>query len=208
MRNALILLAIVAAVILVFGAFNHGVVFNIDYVAGTANQVSLFWVSGVIAAIIFVAGLAASWLALSGAAVGRRKLEAELQTTYERLRKTEAQAAEAEAAVKAAAARAAEALPAAPLEATVVAEQEAPTVVAEPATVVAGDEAETVVAEGPESVPVDEAPTLVAGEAEAAADGAAEPAAAERTAVTMTGVPVAEGADTASAEQDDSPGKP
>ncbi len=54
---------------------------------------SLFWVSAVIAAIVFVAGLAAAWFALAGAAGLRRKLEAELQSTYERLREAEARRA-------------------------------------------------------------------------------------------------------------------
>ena len=95
MRKALIVLAVVALVIIVAGAFNNGVVFDIDYVAGTASSVSLFWVSLVIAAIVFVAGLAAAWFALAGAKGGRRKLEAELQSTYERLRETERDADEA-----------------------------------------------------------------------------------------------------------------
>ena len=124
MRKALILLAVVALIILVAGAFNNGVVFDIDYVAGTASAVSLFWVSLVIAAIVFVVGLAAAWFALAGAAGGRRKLEAELQSTYERLRETERDAEEARSAAAAASASAAAAMPAAPPEATAVAEPE------------------------------------------------------------------------------------
>ena len=53
---------VVALVILVGGALNNGVVFDIDYVAGTATAVSLLWVAAVIAALVFVVGLiAASW---------------------------------------------------------------------------------------------------------------------------------------------------
>lgn len=105
MRNAVTLLAVVALIVLTAGAFNNGVVFNIDYVAGTASSVSLFWVSAVIAAVVFVAGLAASWFALSGASGARRKLEGELQATYERLRRAERQATEASAEAEAAKAR-------------------------------------------------------------------------------------------------------
>ena len=135
MRNALILLAVVALIILTVGALNNGTAFEIDYVAGTMSEVSLFWVSLVIAAIVLVAGLAAAWFALAGAAGGRRKLEAELQSTYERLRETEREAGEARAS--AAAATAAAQVAPEFFEATVVAEREEPTVVvAEAVTVV------------------------------------------------------------------------
>ena len=93
MRNALILLAVVALIILAVGALNNGTAFDVDYVAGTVSAVSLFWVSAVIAALVFVVGLAAAWFAQSAVAGLRRKLEAELQSTYERLREAEALAA-------------------------------------------------------------------------------------------------------------------
>ena len=174
MRNALILLAVVALVILGVGALNNGTAFEIDYVAGTMSQVSLFWVSLVIAAIVFVAGLAAAWFALAGAAGGRRKLEAELQSTYERLRETEREAGEARAAVAAAAASAAAEATPEIVEATVVAEREESTVVVAEAVTMVADEAETVVAgEGA----LDE-PAEMAGEQTAVtmAAAAAEPA--------------------------------
>ncbi len=210
MRNALILLAVVAGIILVAGAFNNGVVFDIDYVAGTASSVSLFWVSGIIAAIIFVAGLAASWFALSGAAGARRKLEAELQSTYERLRQSEAQAAEARSAAKAAEARVAEVKAAVPAEPTIVDEREAVTVVAEPVAATAtADEAETAVA-----APDDAAETAVAAPEGADRTGAeagpaehpaavAEESADEQTAVTMApGAAPGTGADEAAAGEE------
>ena len=198
MRNALILLAVVAGIILVAGAFNNGVVFDIDYVAGTASSVSLFWVSGIIAAIIFVAGLAASWFALSSAAGARRKLEVELQSTYERLRQTEAQADEARAAAKAAEGRFADAQAAVQAQATMVDDREAVTVIAAP---VDATDAETVVSDESETVlvaPDDAAETVLvtpeeadpaaatdeAAPAEDAAAAADEPA-DEHTAVTM-----------------------
>ena len=93
MRNALVLLVAIALLILVAGGLNNSVALDIDYVAGTVTAVSLFWVSAVIAAIVFVAGSVAAWLAQSATTGTRRKLEAELQTTFERLREAEALAA-------------------------------------------------------------------------------------------------------------------
>jgi hypothetical protein len=189
-RNALILLAVVAGIILVAGAFNNGVVFDIDYVAGTATKVSLFWVSGIVAAIIFVAGLAASWFALSSAGGARRKLEAELQSTYERLRQTESQADDARAAATAAEARTLEAQAAALPEATAVDEREAVTIVEETvAETVVVDEAETVVAgeaETATATPDDGADTVVVPpEDDATLVVAGEETAGGQTAVTM-----------------------
>jgi hypothetical protein len=183
-RNALILLAVVALVILAVGALNNGTAFEIDYVAGTMTEVSLFWVSLVIAAVVFVAGLAATWFALAGAAGGRRKLEAELQSTYERLREAEREAAEARrASVAAAAAAAAREAPVAP-EPTVVAQPEEPTVVVteEPTVVAQPEEPTVVVTEESEDV----------GEEDAAPAG-------EQTAVTM----VAPAEDAVAASEDD-----
>ena len=93
MRKALILLAVVALLILVVGALNNGTAFDVDYVAGTVSSVSLMWVSAVLAALVFVVGLAAAWFAQAAMTGSRRKLEAELQSTYERLREAEALAA-------------------------------------------------------------------------------------------------------------------
>ncbi|HEX5643072.1 MAG TPA: hypothetical protein VFZ86_12160 [Thermoleophilia bacterium] len=185
MRNALILLAVVALLILAMGALNNGTAFDVDYVAGTVSAVSLFWVSAVIAALVFVVGLAAAWFAKSAVAGSRRKLEAELQSTYERLR-------EAEALV----ARPAPAPEPAPVAAVVPAE------VAEAETVVAAEEA-TVVAGADETAPAREDVTLIAGEeatvvageeatvvadergTDVASDAPGEPG--EQTAVTMAG---------------------
>jgi uncharacterized integral membrane protein len=89
-RNALILLAVVALLILVVGALNNGTAFDIDYAAGTASAVSLLWLSAVIAGVVVVTGVVAALLARSGAVATRRKLEKELQATYERLRAAEA----------------------------------------------------------------------------------------------------------------------
>jgi uncharacterized membrane protein YciS (DUF1049 family) len=194
-RNALILLAVVALLILTVGALNNGTAFDVDYVAGTVSAVSLFWVSVVLAALVFVVGLAAAWFAQAAVAGTRRKLEAELQSTYERLREAEARAARpapvvldavpvvavapAEEPVVVAdevTAVAAEHATAAAENVTIVAGEDATIVAGEDATMVAGDEA-TVVADEPAAV-VAEAP-------EAVATTAAEPG--ERTAVTMAG---------------------
>jgi len=89
-RNALIVLVVVALVLVVLGAVNNGVLFAIDFVAGTWAAVSLFWVAVVTAGVVVVSGVAAALLAQSGAVATRRKLEKELQGTYERLRAAEA----------------------------------------------------------------------------------------------------------------------
>ena len=90
MRNALIVLVVVALVLVALGAVNNGLLFDIDFVAGTWTAVSLFWVAVVTAGAVFVTGLVAAFLAQSGAVATRRKLEKELQGAYERLRAAEA----------------------------------------------------------------------------------------------------------------------
>lgn len=211
MRNALILLAVVALLILAVGALNNGTAFDVDYAAGTVTAVSLFWVSAVIAVLVFVVGLAAAWFAQAAVAGTRRKLEGELQSTYERLREAEALAARpAPAVVEAAAA-----------VATVVAEpvvvaaaEEGTGVAAEDVTVVAGEDATVVIAEQ-EAVVVDETAAVVAEEPETvvttADESVEEPR--ETTAVTMTGAApedgktapadAADGDDAAAGEPDD-----
>jgi uncharacterized membrane protein YciS (DUF1049 family) len=169
-RKALILLAVVALLILVMGALNNGTAFDIDYVAGTVTSVSLLWVSAVLAALVFVVGLAAAWLAQAAMTGSRRKLEAELQSTYERLREAEALAARP-----------------APAAEAPVAEVAAATVVAEP-------EAATVVETGEVTEVAGETVTVVDGEAvtvvdgdQAAATAVDEAPVAEQTAITMAG---------------------
>jgi uncharacterized membrane protein len=203
-RNALILLAVVAVLILVMGGLNNGTAFNVDYAVGTVNAVSVFWVSAVIAALVFIVGLVAAWFAKSATTGSRRKLEAELQATYVRLREAEALAA-----------RPAPAAPAPAVEvvaATVVAEQEAATMVETGAVTVVAGEAVTVVSDEAATAVSDEAVTTIeSGETEtvvadgqqAGGDAAAEPPAeeppagvapGEQTAVTMAGAPPADDA--------------
>jgi hypothetical protein len=90
LRNALIVLIVVALVLVALGAVNNGLLFDIDFVVGTWTAVSLFWVAVVTAGVVFVTGVVAAFLAQWGAVATRRKLEKELQGTYERLRAAEA----------------------------------------------------------------------------------------------------------------------
>ena len=92
MRNALILLVVVAVLIVTLGAVNHSVALEIDYVAGTWRAVSLAWIGLAVAGVVVAAGLAAALLARAAAARARRKLESELDETYRRLRDAEARA--------------------------------------------------------------------------------------------------------------------
>ena len=59
MRNALIILVIVALVLIALGAVNHAVAFDIDFLAVTWTAISLFWVSVVLAAVV----LSSLWFA-------------------------------------------------------------------------------------------------------------------------------------------------
>lgn len=203
MRNALILLAVVAVLILAVGALNNGTAFDIDYVAGAVGSVSLLWVSAVLAALVFVVGLAAAWFAQMAMTGSRRKLEAELQSTYERLREAEAvatrpaPAAEAPFVEAVAATIVAEPEPATVVESgevTVVA-GEAAMVVSDEAATVVEVEAVTVVAEGEGTTTVEDVTPAAADEADAAT---VEAPAGEQTAITMARPP----ADGAPAEPD------
>jgi hypothetical protein len=89
-RNALIVLVVVALVLVALGAVNHGLLFDIDFVAGTWTAVSVFWVAVAAAGVVFVSGVVVAFFARSGAVAARRKLEKELQGAYERLRAAEA----------------------------------------------------------------------------------------------------------------------
>jgi hypothetical protein len=187
-RNALILLVVVALLILVVGALNNGTAFDIDYAAGTVTSVSLLWVSAVIAALVFVVGLAAAWFAQAAVAGRRRKLEAELQSTYERLREAEALAGRPAPAAATVVAEPVTVV--APEEAAIVSDEEVTVVAGEDETVVALEE-ETVVVLEDETVVVDEDATEVAEEpvGEPVGEGPETVAeAGEQTAVTMTGV--------------------
>ncbi len=211
MRNALILLVVVALAILVVGALNNGTAFDIDYAAGTVTSVSLLWVSAGIAALVFVVGLAAAWFAQAAVAGRRRKLEAELQSTYERLREAEAQAARPAPAVVGTSPAAATVV-AEPV--TVVAPEAATIVLGDEVTVVAGED-ETIVAIEDETEVGAEDETLVVDEGiaavaeESAAGGEASEAvveAGEQTAVTMTGATQEGGDEDTGEPRGDEPG--
>jgi hypothetical protein len=163
-RNALILLAVVALLLLVAGAVNNGVAFDVDYVAGTVQAVSLFWVSAVVAAVVFVVGLIAAWLAQAAMVGSRRKLEAELQSTYERLREAESLAVRPAPEAAVVDAHVAETVVVAD-QATVVAREDATVVQGEAATIV--DSSETATAVADEAVVVEHEAATATGEATA-----------------------------------------
>ncbi len=182
MRNALILLAAVALLILAAGAVNNGVAFDVDYVAGTVRAVSLFWVAAIIAAVVFVIGVIAAWLAQRATIGSRRKLEAELQSTYERLREAESLAARV---MPAAATTVVE-------DVAVVAPAEEVTIAAaedggEEATIVDGGEDATVVSAGEVGAGAPEAGAPEVATSDEAQAEAEPPAADEATAITVVG---------------------
>jgi hypothetical protein len=89
-RNALIVLAAVALVLVGIGGLNHSLRFDVDFVVVSWSYVSVFWITLVVGAALLLTGLVAAFLARTSAVAAQRKLEAELQTTYERLRAAEA----------------------------------------------------------------------------------------------------------------------
>lgn len=90
MRNALIVLLVFALVLVGVGAVSHSITFDIEYGLGAYRDVSAFWIMVVVAVVFFVAGLVAAGFARASGATGRRKVEAELQSVYQRLREAEA----------------------------------------------------------------------------------------------------------------------
>ena len=91
MKNALIILGVVAGVLVLIGAFNADVMVDIDLLAGTVS-VSLFWLSVAAAAGVVLAAVAGWTLGRVEGGDRHRKLEGELESTYRRLREAEAQA--------------------------------------------------------------------------------------------------------------------
>jgi uncharacterized membrane protein YedE/YeeE len=81
-----------AAVIVLAGAFSRSLELDVAYVAGTLRGVSAFWIALALAALLLLAGLLAAWFSRRSAMRSCRKLEAELETTYQRLREAEARA--------------------------------------------------------------------------------------------------------------------
>lgn len=90
MRNALIVLVAVALVLVGIGGLNRSLQFDVDFVVVSWSYVSVFWITLVVGAALLLTGLVAAFLARTSAVAAQRKLEAELQTTYERLRAAEA----------------------------------------------------------------------------------------------------------------------
>ncbi len=94
MKTALWVLMIVALVVVLVGALNHGTAVSFDYVAGSTPAVSLFWLALGAAAALVLAGIAGWAVAVASAYATRRKLEKELEATYRRLRDCEARLAQ------------------------------------------------------------------------------------------------------------------
>ncbi len=90
MRNALIVLVAVALALVGIGGLNRSLQFDVDFVVVSWSYVSAFWITLVVGAALLLTGLVAAFLARTSAVAAQRKLEAELQTTYERLRAAEA----------------------------------------------------------------------------------------------------------------------
>jgi len=154
-RNALIVLLAVALVFVGLGALNHSLAFDIDYVAGSITGVSVFWITVVIGVVLVAAGVVAIWLARTSVVSAQRKLEAELQSTYERLRAAEARV---------------------PAELTPAPELEEPEATPEPeestAVAEAPEESTAITAESEE--PTDESTAITAAEAPTVITTAAE----------------------------------
>ena len=94
MKTALWVLMIVALVVVLVGALNHGTAVSFDYVAGSTPAVSLFWLALGAAAALVLAGIAGWAVARRERDATRRKLEKELEATYRRLRDCEARLAQ------------------------------------------------------------------------------------------------------------------
>jgi hypothetical protein len=188
MKNALIVLAVVALVVLTLGLFNREASVDVDYVVGVWRSVNVFWLFAIAAGVVVAAGLLGASLARAQGWRERGKLEKELLEVYRRLRAVEAQVEQGAGAAGVAAAvaeaqtmAAATAAAAEPVDAVTQVGQagEGTTAVTESAeaTTVATEarEATTAVSEPPDAVtaqhPVgggaDEAPTAVSEAAEA-----------------------------------------
>ena len=92
MKHALIVLGVVAAVVLILGAFNRELVLDVDYVFGTWRSVNAFWLFALVAALVVAAGSLAAVVAQARAWRIRGKLEKELLEVYRRLRAVEVEA--------------------------------------------------------------------------------------------------------------------
>jgi len=186
-KNALIVLVIVALVMLTLGLVNRDAVVDVDYVVGVWRSVNVLWLFAIAAAVLLAAGLVGAALARAQGWRERGKLEKELLEVYRRLRAVEAQA-EATAGAASGAAAAAEArtmgggteppgrvqgatVASAPDEAatTVPGSPEATTVVSEPS------EATTAVSEPPEASTAVSEPGESATELRPAGDGPEAP---------------------------------
>lgn len=91
MKNALIVLAVAALVVLTLGLFNREASVDVDYVVGVWRSVNVFWIFAIAAGVVVAAGLLGASLARAQGWRERGKLEKELLEVYRRLRAVEAQ---------------------------------------------------------------------------------------------------------------------
>ncbi|HSL96222.1 MAG TPA: hypothetical protein VLA35_09960 [Thermoleophilia bacterium] len=207
MKNALIVLAVVALVVLTLGLFNREASVDVDYVVGVWRSVNVFWLFAIAAGVVVAAGLLGASLARARGWRERGKLEKELLEVYRRLRAVEAQleqvagaagvaAAVVEAQTVAAATPAAEAVEAVTQAGRAGEGATAVTTPAEtPTAVTEAAEARTAVSEAAvEPTAVSEAaeePTAVTGAAEAVTEQRPAGAGADEAPTAVSEVPEA-----------------
>ena len=90
MRNVVVALLAVGALVLVVGLASRAARIDVDYLVGTWHNASALVVAVIVAALIVLAGLVSAVVVDLRSAGDRRTLEAELQRTYVRLRAAEA----------------------------------------------------------------------------------------------------------------------
>ncbi len=91
MKNALIVLVVVALVVLTLGLFNREASVDLDYVVGVWRSVNVFWLFAIAAGVVVAAGLLGASLARAHGWREKGRLEKELLEVYRRLRAVEAQ---------------------------------------------------------------------------------------------------------------------
>jgi uncharacterized integral membrane protein len=91
MRDVLIVLLVIALALMVVGLVNHDVALDVDYLFGTWHDTSLLVLCSLAAALVIIVGVVAALMTRLAMSGDRRKLEAELSSTYVRLRELESQ---------------------------------------------------------------------------------------------------------------------
>lgn len=175
MKNALIVLAVVALLVLTLGLFNREASVDVDYVVGVWRSVNVFWLFAIAAGVVVAAGLLGASLARAQGWRERGKLEKELLEVYRRLRAVEAQL-EQGATTTGLATGSVEAITqageAAEGATAVTAPAETPTVISGPAeaTTAVTEPAEAMTEQRPAGDVADEASTAISEAAEASTE--------------------------------------